>query len=166
MLGWADVELGRAGVTGVALALMPTGTCYIGTYCRSGPEPGLIAINDGPKFWGQKGSVSVQLRLPDLDLQRPLDVDSDVRFAQVPVLPRRLGECAKSDPLLPFLVDPGTEGVRQDRLFREQAPNAPVRPDCLQDLFTSRRWSAFQVAKCRSRFERAWVVGSRRHLTD
>ena len=46
----------------------------------------------------------------------------------------RLGECAKSDPLLPFLVDPGTEGVRQDRLFREQAPNAPVRPNCLQDL--------------------------------
>jgi hypothetical protein len=50
---------------------------------------------------------------------------------------RRLGECAKSDPLLPFLVDPGTEGVRQDRLFRGQAPNAPVRPDCLQVIHVS-----------------------------
>ena len=72
------------------------------------------------------------------DPRRPRNVDSrrhsNVSNAQVPVLPGRLGEYAKSDPLLPFLVDPGTEGVRQDRLFREQAPNAP-------DPITSKTYS-------------------------
>ena len=64
-------------------------------------------------------------------------------------------------------VDGGMRQMRQDRPFREQAPNnTSVRPDCLQDLMTSRRWAAFQAAKCRSRFESAWVVGLRRHLTD
>ena len=51
------ISVGRAGATGVALALMPTGTCYIGTYCGSGAEPGLYAINGGARIGGKRPAI-------------------------------------------------------------------------------------------------------------
>jgi hypothetical protein len=74
MLGWADLSWpGRRDR--LALALMPTGTCYIGTYCGSGAEPGLYAINGGADS-GAKGPLSAQLQHTRREQQRPLYVDS------------------------------------------------------------------------------------------
>ena len=60
MLGWADLSW-PGPRDRLALALMPTGTCYIGTYCGSGAEPGLYAINGGADS-GAKGPLSAQLQ--------------------------------------------------------------------------------------------------------